>query len=83
MKIKEKELEKIQDQQKVLNTLLNNIGYLEARKHSALHELGKTNEEVELFKQELESIYGRVNIDLETGEYKEIVEEEVKEITNV
>ena len=76
MKIKEDQLKKIQEQQKTLNTLLNNVGYLEARKHSALHEIGKVNEEVEEFKQELEKTYGRVNIDLETGEYVMMPENE-------
>ncbi len=38
-----------------------------------LHKLAGINEDVESFKNQLEKEYGAVNINLETGEYTEIV----------
>lgn len=70
--IKKEQLEKIVSQQKDLNTLLTNIGVLEAQKHSLLHQVAEVNKEVEEFKTVLESEYGAVNINLEDGSYEEI-----------
>ena len=71
-KINEDHLKTIQTQQAKLNNILNQVGYLEAQKHGLLHEFGEMNVEVEKFKVELEKEYGSVNINVETGEYKEI-----------
>lgn len=76
MKIKEEQLKKIKDQQEVITTLLNKIGYLETQKHGYLHEMVNINREVDTFKKELEDEYGSINIDLTTGEYTVITESE-------
>ena len=84
MKIKEDQLKKIQEQQSKVGKILNEIGYLEANKHSLLHELATMNKEVEDFKVELEKEYGQVNINLEDGSYTEIEKEaEELEVENV
>jgi hypothetical protein len=67
-------LNKINDQQRGLNMLLNNIGVLESQKHSLLHQLGELNKEIEDTKTELEGIYGSVNINLQDGTYTPIEE---------
>ena len=72
MKIKEEELKLIQEQQKKLNELVNNIGLLESQKHGLLHEIAGVNKEVEDYKEVLEAEYGAINIDLEDGTYTEI-----------
>ena len=77
MKIKEEELETIQTQQKELNDLLNQIGFLEAQKHGLLHKFGEINLQVDKTKKSLEQEYGSVNINVETGEYTEI-EDKIK-----
>jgi len=74
MKIKEEELKLIQEQQKKLNELVNNIGLLESQKHGLLHEIAGVNKEVEDYKEILEAEYGAINIDLEDGTYTEIKE---------
>ena len=66
-KIKEEQLSKIQEQQKSLNQILNEVGYLEAQKHGLLHQFAGINKEVEDFKSELEAEYGAVNINIEDG----------------
>jgi hypothetical protein len=75
MKIKKEQLKTIQEQQKELNDILNQVGYLEAQKHGLLHKFGEINVEVEKTKKELESEYGSVNINVETGEYTKIEED--------
>jgi len=81
MKIKEKQLKIIQEQQKELNSIMHNVGVLEAQKHGLLHKFAGINQEVEDMKVELEKEYGAVNINLETGEYTKIEEE--KELSKV
>jgi len=75
MKIKEEELLLIQEQQKKLNELVNNIGLLESQKHGLLHKIAGVNKEVEDYKEILEAEYGAINIDLEDGTYTEIKED--------
>jgi hypothetical protein len=79
MKIKEEQLSKIQEQQKSLNQILNEVGVLEANKHGLLHRFAGVNQEVEDFKTELESEYGAININVEDGTY-EPIEQEAKEV---
>ncbi len=76
MKIKEEQLKIIQEQQKELNSIIHNVGVLEAQKHGLLHKFAGINQEVEDMKAELEKEYGAVNINLETGEYTEIEKQE-------
>ena len=71
-KIKDEELERIQNQQTELNNILHEVGVLETQKHGLLHKFAGINREVEDLKAELEKEYGNVNINIETGEYTEI-----------
>ena len=78
--ITEDQLKKIQDFQKDLNKLLNEVGFLEAQKAQVLGKFGEVNKQTEDFKKELEKEYGSININLEDGSYTPIEkEEEVKE----
>ncbi len=83
MNIKKDQLEKIQNFQKDLNKLLNEVGFLEAQKTAVLSKFHEVNKQTEDFKKELEEEYGSININLEDGSYtpieKEEKEEEVKE----
>lgn len=72
MKIKEEQLERIQNIQKELSETLNSIGYLESQKHALLHKIKSINEEDQRIKAELEEEYGSVNINVEDGTYTEI-----------
>ena len=75
-KISKEHLETIQEQQTKLTQILNQVGYLEAQKHGLLHEFGEINKSVEDFKSVLEAEYGQININVETGEYTPIEQEE-------
>ena len=73
-KITEKQLETIVKYQDELTAILNNIGVLETQKHALLHKVAEVNEGLE--KEKIEEEYGKISIDLKTGEYTEIKEEE-------
>jgi predicted nucleic acid-binding Zn-ribbon protein len=68
-KITEKQLRTIIEQQKELNSLLSNIGVLESRKHSCLHQIADVNKRIEDFKGELQKEYGDININIQDGSY--------------
>ena len=72
MKIKEDELLLIQEQQKQLSELINNIGILETQKHGLLHDIAGANKEIEDYKEVLEAEYGAINISVEDGTYTKI-----------
>ena len=72
MKIKKDELLLIQEQQKKLSELINNIGILETQKHGLLHDIAGANKEIEDYKEVLEAEYGAINISVEDGTYTEI-----------
>ena len=70
------ELKTIKDQQTELSTVVNQIGQLEANKHSLLHKIAGINEGIEDTKKQLEETYGAININLEDGTYTEIEKED-------
>tara|TARA_X000000368_G_scaffold397533_1_gene366763 strand:- start:54 stop:287 length:234 start_codon:yes stop_codon:yes gene_type:complete len=73
-KITEEQLEKIVKSKTEIQDILTNIGSLETQKHSLLHKIAEVNEFLENCKKELEKEYGKVSVDLQTGEYTEITE---------
>lgn len=74
-KITEEQLEKIKEQNQKLENVVVEIGVLESRKHGLLHQVAELNKVLEEYKSELEKEYGKISVDLTTGEYTEIKEE--------
>ena len=77
------ELKTIKEQQTELSTVVNQIGQLEANKHSLLHKIAGINEGIEDTKKQLEETYGSININLEDGTYTEIEKEDDGELAVV
>ena len=77
------ELKTIKEQQLELSTIVNQIGQLEANKHSLLHKIASINEGIEDTKKQLEETYGTISIDLEDGTYTEIEKEDEGELAVV
>jgi len=73
-KIEKEELTKIKDQQMKTATILNEIGYLESRKHQLLHDVAGLNDTINIYKKELTEKYGDININLEDGSYTPVEE---------
>jgi len=74
-KITEDELKKIKDHQLTMNNVLRDIGNVENQKHLLLHDYAGLIKDNEDHKKELEEKYGAVSIDLETGVYKPVEQE--------
>ena len=77
--LSEDELKVIKDQQTKQGTIVQQIGVYETQKHQLMHDLAAVNEVVNETKQNLEAKYGSINIDLETGNWKRIKEEDVED----
>jgi hypothetical protein len=82
-KIKKEQLEKIQDQQSRLQSILTDIGVIEVRKHEALHAQAAVSQEIQAAKKELEEEYGAVTIDMSDGSYTLIEEEKEADLSVV
>lgn len=74
-KITKEQLEKVVKTNKELEDTVLEIGILESKKHGLLHKVAEVNKVLEEQKVELEKQYGKISIDLKTGEYTEITEE--------
>ena len=77
------ELKQAKEQQSELGTVVNQIGQLEANKHSLLHKIAGINEGIEETKKQLEEKYGSININLEDGTYTKIEKEDNSELAVV
>ena len=75
-KITEEQLKTIKDQQAKLQAAFIDIGFIESKKHEALHIQGQAAKALEATKIELEEEYGQVNIDLYDGSYTVVEKEE-------
>jgi len=78
-KIKKEQLKKIVKQNTELEDVVMQVGILESQKHSLLHKIAEVNKVLEEYKAELEEEYGKISIDLKTGEYTELKEEKETE----
>lgn len=77
-KITEKQLETIQQKVNVINQNQLNIGNLEVQKSTLINNAVALQNDLKSFQDELEKEYGKVSINISTGEYEEIKEEESK-----
>ena len=74
-KITKKELETVKEQQGKIQTVIFDLGSLEAKKFEISGALKEYNDALNETKKELEDKYGQVNINLKDGTYEEIVPE--------
>ena len=75
-KIKKKELEALQEVVNKIQSIQSQLGLYEIEKHALLHEMVAARQQVQAQQADLEEKYGKVSIDVVTGEYKEIEEDE-------
>ena len=81
-KLEEKELKDLQENQGKINQVVSNIGAisiqkinLEKSKENLLEELKKIEGEQIEMKKELEDKYGKISVNLQSGEFEIIPEE--------
>ena len=72
MKIEEQELQALKEVQQKSGELFHNIGVLESQKHNLLHALAQVSGEQQEMIKALEEKYGKIEIDLADGSYKEV-----------
>jgi hypothetical protein len=72
MKLEEKELNDLKQVQQKSAELFHNIGVLESQKHNLLHALAQVSGEQQEMIKALEEKYGKIEIDLADGSYKEV-----------
>jgi allophanate hydrolase subunit 1 len=75
-KIKKKELEALQEAINKIQSIQSQLGLYEIEKHGLLHEMVAARQQIQAQQANLEQKYGKVSIDVKTGEYKEIEEDE-------
>ena len=70
-KLEDNELKGLRESIEAINSLQMKIGGLESQKHELLHEISASVESFKSLQSDLEKKYGKVNIDITTGEIKE------------
>tara|TARA_R110000803_G_scaffold45498_3_gene95879 strand:+ start:349 stop:612 length:264 start_codon:yes stop_codon:yes gene_type:complete len=71
----EEEFTSVKQQQQKSNTIVQEIGAIETRKHALLHEIAALNEDIGEYKNVLEKKYGSITISLEDGSWERIKED--------
>jgi len=69
-KITDQELQEVQQVISMTNQVKMEIGNAEARKHALLHELDGVNQKLQSIQKSLEEAYGKIDLDINTGEIK-------------
>jgi hypothetical protein len=77
-KIKDEQLKQLQDQVNSINQNQLKIGSLETQKHTLIHNGVELQNQLRGIQDELEKEYGKVSVNISTGEYEEIKEEDSK-----
>jgi len=77
-KIKDEQLKQLQEQVNSINQNQLQIGNLETQKHTLIHNGVELQNQLRGIQDELEKEYGKVTINISTGEYEDIKEEESK-----
>jgi hypothetical protein len=69
--LKKEELAKLQEAVTKVNQIKNEIGNIEIQKHELLHLTVDANNSLAEIQKELEEAYGKVKVDITTGEITE------------
>jgi len=77
-KIKDEQLKQLQEQVNTINQNQLQIGNLETQKHTLIHNGVELQNQLRGIQDELEKEYGKVTVNISTGEYEDIKEEESK-----
>ena len=77
--ISEDQLKSIQEVVSNINQVHMEVGRVESQKHSFLHNLVEHQTKLQTIQKELEDEYGKVNINIQTGEINHDVETDKKD----
>ena len=79
-KISKEQLEELQGYVGKLNNAASQIGNLELQKHQLQHSAAEVQTDLSKMQAKLEEKYGKITIDIQTGNYKAIEEEVSEEV---
>ena len=79
-KISQEQLEELQGYVGKLNNAANQIGNLELQKHQLNHAAAEVQNDLQKFQAKLEEKYGKIKIDIQTGNFEPIEEESGEEV---
>ena len=74
-KISQEQLEELQGYVGKLNNAASQIGNLELQKHQLNHAAAEVQSDLQKFQAKLEEKYGKIKIDIQTGNFEPIEEE--------
>lgn len=74
-KITDEQLKQLQGQVNSINQNQLQIGNLETKKHTLIHDAVELQNQLRGIQDELEKEYGKVTVNISTGEYEDIKEE--------
>ena len=77
--ISEEQLKSIQEVVSNINQIHMETGRVESQKHNLLHNLVEHQTKLQTIQKELEDEYGKVNINIQTGEINHDVETDKKD----
>tara|TARA_R100000988_G_C3846696_1_gene92992 strand:- start:88 stop:369 length:282 start_codon:yes stop_codon:yes gene_type:complete len=75
-KLNEKQTKEVQNIVSLANQIKLELGNMEARKHALLHELDSINNQIVDINKKLEEEYGKVDIDIATGNLQYLEDEQ-------
>tara|TARA_Y100000004_G_scaffold30986_1_gene32375 strand:+ start:28 stop:309 length:282 start_codon:yes stop_codon:yes gene_type:complete len=75
-KITDEQLSNVQDIVSKINQGQMEVGRLETNKHSVMHQIVVLQEALQKLQKELEDEYGKVNVNIQTGEIKPVEDEQ-------
>ncbi len=75
-KLNEEQTKEVQNIVSLANQIKLELGNMEARKHALLHELDSVNNQIVDINKKLEEEYGKVDIDIATGNLQYLEDEQ-------
>ena len=73
--IKEEQLKELKKAIETVNAYQLELGKVEIQKHGLLHAFNEENGKLNKIKEALEQEYGKITVDIKTGEYEIIAED--------
>jgi spore germination protein YaaH len=75
-KLNEEQIKQVQQVISLSNKIKLELGNISVRQHTLLHEMDTVNKQISEINQSLEKEYGKIDVDISTGEIKYLDDEQ-------
>jgi spore germination protein YaaH len=75
-KLNEEQIKQVQQVISLSNKIKLELGNISVRQHTLLHEMDTVNKQISEINQNLEKEYGKIDVDISTGEIKYLDDEQ-------